>query len=111
MTRWFRLGPWWILTALMVLPLFRLLVTMKVRNGSHLPGHGPFIIAPNHYSEIDPVVMGVAVWRLGRTPRFLAKASLFKSRSSASTCAARAKSRSSAKQQSHNSPGCRPPPD
>ncbi len=78
MTRWFRLGPWWILTALMVLPLFRLLVTMKIRNGSHLPGHGPFIIAPNHYSEIDPVVMGVAVWRLGRTPRFLAKASLFK---------------------------------
>lgn len=78
MTRWFRLGPWWILTALFVLPLFRLFVTMTIRPESRLPGHGPFIVAPNHYSEIDPVVMGVAVWRLGRTPRFLAKASLFK---------------------------------
>jgi 1-acyl-sn-glycerol-3-phosphate acyltransferase len=36
------------------------------------------VLAPNHYSEIDPVVMGVAVWKLGRAPRFLAKASLFK---------------------------------
>ena len=28
-------------------------------------------------SNIDPVVVGEAVWRLGRAPRFLAKASLF----------------------------------
>ena len=45
---------------------------------SKLPQTGPFILAPNHYSEIDPVAMGAAVWHLGRLPRFMAKASLFK---------------------------------
>lgn len=43
-----------------------------------LPTEGPFILTPNHYSDIDPVVMGWAVWRLGRAPRFMAKASLFR---------------------------------
>lgn len=43
-----------------------------------LPPTGPVILAPNHYSDIDPVVVGWGVWRLGRLPRFMAKASLFK---------------------------------
>jgi 1-acyl-sn-glycerol-3-phosphate acyltransferase len=47
-------------------------------DGEKLPRHGAFVFAPNHYSEIDPVVMGVVAWKLGRLPRFLAKASLFK---------------------------------
>jgi len=71
-------GAWWRITAAIVLPLFRAAVTLKIRPGSALPAEGPFIVSPNHHSEIDPVVMGVAVWRLGRTPRFLAKASLFR---------------------------------
>lgn len=45
---------------------------------SKLPQSGPFIMSPNHYSEIDPVAMGAAVWHLGRLPRFMAKASLFR---------------------------------
>lgn len=45
---------------------------------SALPSTGPFILSPNHYSEIDPIAMGVATWRLGRQPRFMAKASLFR---------------------------------
>ena len=71
-------GPWWRLAQVVILPLFSAFVTMRIRPGSSLPQDGPFIVAPNHYSEIDPIVMGVAVWRLGRTPRFLAKASLFR---------------------------------
>jgi 1-acyl-sn-glycerol-3-phosphate acyltransferase len=55
-----------------------MIITMTIRPPSALPQTGPFILAPNHYSEADPVVMGVAVWRLGRVPRFLAKASLFR---------------------------------
>ncbi|MDJ1371516.1 1-acyl-sn-glycerol-3-phosphate acyltransferase [Gulosibacter molinativorax] len=43
-----------------------------------LPATGPYILTPNHYSDIDPVVTGYGVWRLGRKPRFMAKASLFK---------------------------------
>ena len=35
------------------------------------------MLAPNHYSEIDPLIVAVAVWRMGRAPRFMAKESLF----------------------------------
>ncbi len=52
---------------------------VKIRlHGEKLPAKGAFVLSPNHYSEIDPVVMGMATWYLGRLPRFLAKASLFK---------------------------------
>jgi 1-acyl-sn-glycerol-3-phosphate acyltransferase len=54
------------------------MVKLRIKPGSHLPTEGPFILSPNHYSEIDPIVMGVVVWKLRRTPRFLAKSSLFK---------------------------------
>ena len=54
------------------------MVKLRIQQGSALPARGPFILSPNHYSEIDPIVMGVVVWKLRRTPRFLAKASLFK---------------------------------
>jgi 1-acyl-sn-glycerol-3-phosphate acyltransferase len=54
------------------------MMVLKIENGDKLPGSGPVIIAPNHYSEIDPVVVGLAIWKLGRAPRFLAKASLFR---------------------------------
>lgn len=70
-------GFWWRLIEVLILPLFNTFVTLTLTKGSALPRTGPFIVAPNHHSEIDPIVMGVAVWRLGRTPRFLAKASLF----------------------------------
>ncbi|WP_394552413.1 lysophospholipid acyltransferase family protein [Agromyces sp. MMS24-JH15] len=66
----------WILAPL-VLPLWDLSVKYRF-HGRPLPQEGAFVLAPNHYSEIDPLVMAVAVWKLGRLPRFLAKASLFK---------------------------------
>ena len=68
----------WRILANLVLPLFGLMVNLRIRPGSTLPAEGPFILSPNHYSEIDPIVMGVVVWKLRRTPRFLAKASLFR---------------------------------
>ena len=68
----------WRVIAALVLPLFGAMVRLKIKEGSALPHRGPFILSPNHYSEIDPIVMGVVVWKLGRTPRFLAKASLFR---------------------------------
>ena len=48
-----------------------------IENGDKLPTSGAAIVAPNHYSEIDPVVMGLVIWKLGRAPRYLTKASLF----------------------------------
>lgn len=68
----------WRIIAVIVLPIFGAMVKLRIRPGSHLPPSGPFILSPNHYSEIDPIVMGVVVWKLRRTPRFLAKASLFR---------------------------------
>ena len=68
----------WRVIAALVLPPFHAMVKLRIRPGSHLPEKGPFILAPNHYSEIDPIVMGVVVWKLTRVPRFLAKASLFR---------------------------------
>ena len=55
----------------------RRLRCFSLQGGEKLPKHGAFVLSPNHYSEIDPVVVGVYVWRLGRAPRYLAKASLF----------------------------------
>lgn len=67
----------WFLAAL-ILPLWSCIVRYRFTRDSKLPATGPFILSPNHYSEIDPVVMGAAVWHLGRLPRFMAKASIFK---------------------------------
>ena len=68
----------WRTIAFLVLPIFGMMVKLRIKPGSALPLEGPFILSPNHYSEIDPIVMGVVVWKLRRTPRFLAKSSLFK---------------------------------
>lgn len=68
---------WWVLGALVV-PFIRATARLRIRHPERLPATGPFILAPNHHSNIDPLVVAVAVWRLGRAPRFLAKASLFR---------------------------------
>ncbi|UOR03313.1 1-acyl-sn-glycerol-3-phosphate acyltransferase [Leucobacter allii] len=72
-----RPSVFWVLAAI-ILPLWSLMVRYRFTPGSRLPRSGPFILAPNHYSEIDPIAMGAAVWHLGRLPRFMAKASLFR---------------------------------
>lgn len=46
--------------------------------GENLPEKGPFILAPNHISEFDPVAMGFAMAHYGHEVRFLAKDSVFK---------------------------------
>jgi 1-acyl-sn-glycerol-3-phosphate acyltransferase len=44
----------------------------------HLPAEGGVIIAANHVSEIDPLVIGHFLVNNHRLPRFLAKAELFR---------------------------------
>ncbi len=65
------------LLAALLLPFMYFVARYRVEGEENLPQHGAFVLSPNHYSEIDPVVVGVFVWRLGRAPRYLAKASLF----------------------------------
>ncbi len=68
----------WHSIAALCLPLLTLMARYPVIDGHKLPKTGAFILAPNHFSEIDPVIMGRFVWGLGRVPRFLAKASVFR---------------------------------
>ncbi|HEV7948316.1 MAG TPA: lysophospholipid acyltransferase family protein [Glaciihabitans sp.] len=64
--------------AFLLLPVMNVLAKYVIHSPEKVPRNGAFVLAPNHYSEIDPIVMGVAMWRVGRMPRYLAKASLFK---------------------------------
>ena len=55
-----------------------LMVKYRFHDREKMPQTGAVIITPNHYSNIDPVVIGVATWYLGRLPRFMAKASILR---------------------------------
>ncbi|WP_084155175.1 lysophospholipid acyltransferase family protein [Agrococcus lahaulensis] len=61
-----------------VIPAMTAMAKLRIRGHEHLPARGAFVLSPNHYSEIDPIVMAMAVWKAGRVPRFMAKASLFR---------------------------------
>lgn len=48
-----------------------------VDNEAAIPAAGPAVVASNHVSYLDPVMLGLATDRRGRLPRFLAKRELF----------------------------------
>ena len=66
------------LMAGIAIPPFELITKFVIVDGDKLPKTGAFILAPNHFTELDPIVIGRVMWKLGRAPRFLAKASLFR---------------------------------
>lgn len=72
-----RPSAFWPLAAIIV-PAVGLFARIEIRGAENLPREGAYVIAPNHNSEFDPLVVAVAVWRTGRAPRFLAKESLFR---------------------------------
>jgi len=63
--------------AFLLLPVMTLLAKYKLHGTHNVPAEGAFVLSPNHYSNIDPLVIGVGMWKLGRMPRYMAKASLF----------------------------------
>ena len=67
----------WVL-AVLVIPPMSLLAKIRVTGREKLPRQGAFVLAPNHYSELDPLIVAMSVYRLGRLPRFMAKESLFR---------------------------------
>ncbi|WP_243226165.1 1-acyl-sn-glycerol-3-phosphate acyltransferase [Microbacterium sp. CIAB417] len=67
----------WLL-AIVVIPMVSYLSKMTFIGREKLPREGAYVLAPNHYSEFDPLIVAAAVWRLGRAPRFMAKESLFR---------------------------------
>ncbi len=72
-----RPSVFWPLAAIVV-PAIGWFAKIEISGGEHLPTEGPYVLAPNHYSEFDPLILAVVTWRLGRAPRFMAKESLFR---------------------------------
>lgn len=64
--------------AFLVVPIMNVLGKYRLHGGENLPRTGPVVVAVNHFSKVDPLVIGVAIWKLKRAPRYLGKASLFK---------------------------------
>lgn len=61
-----------------VVPIFSIFAKIRFHDEHKLPREGAYVLAANHHSEFDPLVVAVGVWRLGRAPRFMAKESLFR---------------------------------
>jgi 1-acyl-sn-glycerol-3-phosphate acyltransferase len=68
---------YWFLAAIAA-PLIALLMKLEIEGADNLPREGAYVLAPNHYSEADPLAVALAVWKMGRAPRFMAKESLFR---------------------------------
>jgi 1-acyl-sn-glycerol-3-phosphate acyltransferase len=72
-----RPSVFWLLGGI-IRPVIAVFAKIEITGEENLPENGPFVLTPNHYSEIDPLVVAIAVYRLGRAPRFFAKESLFR---------------------------------
>lgn len=72
-------GFWVRLCVVLIYPFDALLFRIRWRHLDRVPppGSGGVIIAMNHVSNVDTVLMARFVWDAGRIPRFLVKARLF----------------------------------
>jgi 1-acyl-sn-glycerol-3-phosphate acyltransferase len=68
----------WRVLAAIVIPFLLLVGRYRVRGLERIPATGAFVLAPNHYTNFDPLVTAYVLWMSGRVPRFLAKAGLFR---------------------------------
>ncbi len=72
-----RLGFWQRTAVFLILPVLQLWTRRTWTGQENVPPSGGVIIAPNHISHFDPLVVAHFVYGAGRWPRFLAKASVF----------------------------------
>ena len=74
-----RIGFWYRFAVTILKPLMLLLTKRTWSGFANVPAQGGVILAANHISYVDPIVLGDAIaFGTGRVPRYLAKASLFK---------------------------------
>ena len=71
------MGPGWRFVWLVLYYPVSGLVKLRYRNLDRIPEHGPMIIVTNHVSHLDPFLIAKFVLDAARTPRFLAKESIF----------------------------------
>jgi len=73
-----RLGLWYGLAAIVLKPLTFLFTRPDWRGTEHVPPTGGVILAVNHISHADPIVLAdYVVYGTGRIARFMAKSTLF----------------------------------
>ena len=74
-----RIGFWYRLAVVILKPLMLVLTKRTWRGFDNVPATGGVILAANHISYVDPIVLGDAIaFSTRRMPKYLAKASLFK---------------------------------
>ena len=59
-----RPSVFWPLAAV-IAPLIALLFKLEIEGAEKLPREGAYVLAPNHYSEADPLAVALAVWKIG----------------------------------------------
>ncbi len=68
----------WKVGAAILIPLLHLIAKPKWRGTENIPKSGAMIAICNHISYVDPLIFAEFLYRNGRAPRFLGKASLFR---------------------------------
>jgi 1-acyl-sn-glycerol-3-phosphate acyltransferase len=71
------MGPAWRLVWLILYAPVSVLIRVRYRHIERIPQQGPAILVVNHVSHIDPFLVAKFVLDAARTPRFLAKDSIF----------------------------------
>ena len=61
-----------------LIPIMNLIVRHEWRGQENIPKSGPVIVASNHVSYLDVLVLTHYLWRAGRAPRYLGKEGVFK---------------------------------
>lgn len=70
--------PWYRVVRIVLVPVLRIVTRRRWSGQEHIPPTGGVIVAANHLSLVDPVVLGdFLVHGAGRLPRFLAKSTIF----------------------------------
>ncbi|WP_285550471.1 lysophospholipid acyltransferase family protein [Actinoplanes regularis] len=73
-----RLGFWQRFAVMLVVPVMTVLTRRAWRGMEKIPSSGGVILVPNHVSHFDPLVVAHYIYKAGRWPRFLGKASIWR---------------------------------
>jgi 1-acyl-sn-glycerol-3-phosphate acyltransferase len=74
------LTPWWRVGLAVLRPAFGLTFKLEVRGTGNLPATGCAVLASNHRSVVDGVLLALVGARRGRSIRFLVAAEIFEHR-------------------------------
>jgi 1-acyl-sn-glycerol-3-phosphate acyltransferase len=69
----------WLVRAVVVVlyPFSALMFRIQFRHLDRIPPSGGVILAANHISHVDTVLVARVVWQAGRIPRFMVKSTIF----------------------------------